>query len=236
MKSKLIAGLAALGSLCMVAQAAMITVNSNDMVNGFMHVWETPANGGGYLWGSSWGAADLNSTFTDASNVTLSPNTIGDPSDYWYTPAGGPGSVGNKIMDASLYAEDTGTLNGQTVTFTADVLSDTLTLLNNPGNVDGGGNGWTAIAFIKDFAPDYSSVVETNIVINPGVFSISMDTINDPTRHIQYGFTVVGPDVWATDVAPYGDIQISAIPEPATIGLLGLAGGAMLFIRRMRTF
>ena len=232
---KLLAALAVAGLMGASAQADVtVTVDSSTMTLGWMHVYDTPQNGGGYQWGSGWGTADLNSTFPSATDVTLSPNTIGDPDPYWYTPAGGPGSVGNKIMDASLYAEDTGTLNGETVVFTADVLSDTLTLLNNPSNYDANTNGWTAIAWIKDFAPDYSVAIETNVVITPGVFSLSMDTINDPTRHVQYGFTVVGPNVWSTDVAPYGDIQIAAIPEPATMGLVGIFGAGILWFRRRR--
>jgi hypothetical protein len=56
-----------------------------------------------------------------------------------------------------------------------------------------------------------------------GVFDITMVTIADPTRHVQWGFETIGPDVWITDVGAYGSIQI--IPEPTSlvIGLV-LAG------------
>jgi hypothetical protein len=73
------------------------------------------------------------------------------------------------------------------------------------------------VAFIKDFAPDYSSfnVVTTNLLASaPGVFSISMATVADPARHVQYGFLTVGPDVWVTDVAPYGNVQIAPVGPP----------------------
>jgi len=53
------------------------------------------------------------------------------------------------------------------------------------------------------------------------VFNLSLPTINDPARHVQYGFEVIGSDVWATDVAPYGNVQVTAVPEPATAALLG---------------
>ena len=65
------------------------------------------------------------------------------------------------------------------------------------------------------------------IPLDPGVFSISLETISDSSRHEQYGFTTVGPDVWITDAAPLGSVQIAQIPEPrglalALAGVLGL--------------
>ena len=44
---------------------------------------------------------DLKATFAGPV-LSLKANTIGDPNPYWYTPSGGPGSTGNKIMDASF--------------------------------------------------------------------------------------------------------------------------------------
>ncbi|MCU0772658.1 MAG: PEP-CTERM sorting domain-containing protein [Verrucomicrobia bacterium] len=202
---------------------------------GYMNVFALPSVGnyppslGGYEFGSGWGTGDLVAYFTGPV-LTLAPNTINDPNEYWYTPSGGPGSVGNKIMDASMYVE-VGSLPGQTVTFTGTVLSDTLTLANNPGNVDANGNGWTSVAFIKDFAPDYSSFVTTTVPLAPGNFSISLATINDPARHVQYGFETIGPDVWITDVGPFGNITIT-VPEPSTLALAGLSAAALLIFRR----
>ena len=188
---------------------------------GFMNVFNLPSSGnyppnlGAYQFGSSWGTADLRATFSGPV-LTLSPNTINDTNSYWYTPSGGPTATGNKIMDANMYVE-IGSLPGQTLTFTAKVLSNTLV-----GSVDPNGNGWTSVAFIKDFAPDYSSFVQQTVALTPGVFSISLNTINDPARHVQYGFETIGPDVWATDprLALYGNVQI--VPEPSSLALLGL--------------
>jgi hypothetical protein len=67
-----------------------------------------------------------------------------------------------------------------------------------------------------------------------GVFNISLATINDPNRHIQYGFETIGPDVWITDVASKGLVQITAVPEPSVVALMigGIVCGAMAARRR----
>jgi hypothetical protein len=205
-----------------------VTVDPGASWLGFMNVFETPQHGGAYVFGSGWGTADLVATFSGPV-LTLAPNSIGDPSPFWYSPSGGPGSVGNKSMDANMYVETTGVYTNQTLTFTGNVLSNSLF-----GHVNQLGNGWTSVAFIKDFAPDYSSFVQTTVPLNPGVFSISLLTINNPARHVQYGFETIGPDVWATDVGPYGNIQIGPVPEPATLFLVGVAGFAIAARRPRR--
>ena len=73
------------------ANAANVAVTPNGVTwLGYMNVSEIPQNGGAYLWGSSWGTTDLCANWSGPV-LTLSPNTIGDPNAYWYTPAGGPG-------------------------------------------------------------------------------------------------------------------------------------------------
>ena len=208
------------------SNAASVTVDPTPTWLGYMNVSEIHSHGGAYVFGSGWGTADLNANWSGPV-LTLSPNTIGDPNSFWYTPAGGPGSVGNKIMDASMYVETTGTYVGTTLTFEGKVLANTLV-----GNVDANGNGWTSVAFIKDFAPDFSSFNTVTAPLVNGLFSISMATINDPARHVQYGFETIGPDVWVTDVAPYGSIQITQVPEPGTLALLALGLGVSAYIRR----
>lgn len=230
-KSSLALGVAV--GLCASASALTVGVNPTPGYSGwigYISVFEIPSNGGGYLWGSSWGTADLCATWAGPV-LTLSPNVINDPNPYWYTPSGGPGSVGNKIMDASMYVE-IGSLPGETLTFSGMVLSDSLTLVNNPSNKDANGNGWTSVAFIKDFAADYSSFNMVTVPLTPGAFTISLGTVNDPARHVQFGFETIGPDVWVTDVAPFGNVQVTMVPEPGTATLLGLAGLALVLFRR----
>src|SRR5947207_9342925 len=118
------------------ADAVVIGVEPGAPWQGFMNVFETPQHGGGYVFGSGWGTPDLCAVFSPGV-LTLSPNTIGDPSSFWYTPSGGPGAVGNKTMDANMYVEQTGPLSGQIVTFSGNVLSNTLV-----GHVNQIGNGW----------------------------------------------------------------------------------------------
>jgi hypothetical protein len=194
------------------AAAGALYVDSTKTWVGYMNVYNKPQDGGAFLWGSGWGTADLCAVF-DGFGLNLSPNTIGDPNAYWYTPSGAPGCVGNKTMDASMYIE-LGSLPGRNLTFSGNVLSNSLTQASNTNAI---GNGWTSVAFIKDFAPDYSSLNQVTVPLAPGAFSVNLYTVNDPARHVQYGFETIGPDVWATDVAAFGKILIAnaAVLSPA---------------------
>jgi hypothetical protein len=195
-----------------------LTVDPGASWIGYMNVFELPSNGGAYVFGQPWGTADLRATFSGPV-LTLSPNTITDPNAFWYQGGGMPGAPGNKTMDASFYQETTGVYTGQTVTFTGNVLDNSFT------------SAHSSVAFIKDFAPDYSSSVNTTVLLTPGVFTISLLTINDPARHIQFGFETTGVNVWPTDVAPFGQVDIIAVPEP-TFGVFAIAGLSAWLIRR----
>ena len=185
-----------------------VLVKSTAPWQGYMNVSNLPADGGAYQFGSGWGPGDLNSSFS-GTTLTLSPNTIGDTNEYWYKNTtglatapnfGGPGQAGNKIMDASLYVQTPdGSLSGQTLTFSGNVSANTLT------------SAHTSVAFIKDFAPDYSSFNLISVPLNPGPFSISLALVNDPFRHVQYGFETIGVNVWSTDVAPFGSVKIDLV-------------------------
>ncbi|MBZ0173348.1 MAG: hypothetical protein K8E66_13265 [Phycisphaerales bacterium] len=203
------------------AQAANVGVDDSSAPwLGFVNVFELDNT---FLWGSPWGVPDLVANFDDgAPSVTMSPNTIGDPDPYWYQGGGGPGAPGNKLMEANLYQEETGTMNGETVTFSGFVLSNTFTPAHD------------AKIFIRDFAADYSSVVEVFIDANEGAFSFSLDTIADAGRHVQWGFQVKGVNVWVTDTDPFGNAVFSSIPTPASIALLGLGGVVATRRRRFR--
>ena len=184
------------------AQAITVGVDSNQIWNGYMNVFNLPANGGAYQFGSNWGTADLVAVFNGGS-LTLSPNTIGDPNSYWYTPSGGPGATGNKIMEANFYVQvPDGQVSGQTLTFQGTVTANTFT------------SGHTTKAFIKEFEANYSSSTVSEVVLTPGPFSISLPISSDPAKHVQYGFQTVGACVWVTDVGPFGSVVIQDAPAP----------------------
>jgi hypothetical protein len=189
-----------------------VTVDETVLNLGFMNVFNLPADGGAFQFGQPWGFADLTAVYS-GFDLTLGPNTIGDPNEYWYQcvgsavppDCGGPGAPGNKIMEANAYAQVTGGYAGQTVTFSGEVIAYSMT------------GAHTVIAFIKDFAPDFSSFVDETVVLDTvGPFSISLDTINDAGRHVQWGFQVIGVNVWVTDVAQFGSITIGPDYEIAT--------------------
>ncbi|MES2572270.1 MAG: PEP-CTERM sorting domain-containing protein [Verrucomicrobiota bacterium] len=211
-------GACCLGILLLLGTGAMaditVSIDGSAPWLGYMNVSNLPANGGAFQFGSGWGIPDLTASFAD-SILTLGPNTINDPAPYWYTPAGGPGAAGNKTMDANLYVETTGVFVAENLTFTGVVLENTLV------------SPYTSVAFIKDFAPDYSSFTMVTAPLVEGTFSITLLTSSDPGRHIQYGFETIGPNVWITDVADKGVVRLAPIPEPssavlAMVGILGL--------------
>jgi len=214
------------------AQAQIFkTINSAEMNNGYMNVFQL--DGTSFVFGSGWGIGDLNSTYNSASSVTMSPNTIGDPNAYWYTPSGGVGALGNKIMEGNLYGQQTGTYAGQVVTFAGNVTS--FNLATNAAGIP-----YTLTAFIRDFASDFSSfTTSTANITGTGEFAIALGAINDPSRHVQWGLQIKGPDIWPADSAQLGvagSATIDAVPEPSTYALLalGAAGLGGHLIRRRR--
>jgi hypothetical protein len=203
---------AIIGSASTATADTTVYVDAGKTWNGYMNVFDLPDDGQAYKFGSGWGIADLRASFS-GSELTLSPNTIGDPNEFWYqntsgtaTPpnVGGPGQAGNKFMEANLYVEvNDGSLSDQLVTFTGTVNSYSLTEAHD------------SVAFIKDFAPDYSSFKIQTVGLEQGTFTVSLQTEAGAGRHVQYGFQTTGENVWITDVAPFGSVKIAAIPAVA---------------------
>ena len=193
-----------------ITSGVALTVDSETMTNGYMNVFAPPSAGGGYLFGSGWAVKDLRAQFTGSTSVTLAPCYVADSGTYWYTPSGQPGATGNKIMEANVYGQADGTYAGQSVKFSGTVPSYTL---------QGGTSGWSVKAFIRDFTADYSSYNEQAVPISAtGSFSVRLNAVNDPTRHVQWGLQMKGPDVWITELASKGTVVVSALPTAADGG------------------
>lgn len=223
MTSVKVAAVAALLSAS-AAQAVVVGVDGSSAPwLGFMNVYNLPSAGGAFQFPSGWGVADLRTTFNDpAQQVTMLPNTIGDANPYWYIGGGGPGAAGNKIMEANLYQQRSdGSLSGTTVTFNGFVTSNTLTSAHE------------ARIFIRDFAPDFSSVNEV-IIPAPasGAFSLSLNTLAGAGRNVQWGMQLKGVNVWFTDTAPFGSITYSSVPTPGALAVAGVLGLAATRRRR----
>ena len=191
--------------------AQNVTVDPATLTSGYMNWSPMPGDVSGYGgYGSSgWGLSDLQAKFS-GTTLTLNPNvnTYAPGNNYWVNADGS----GANYMDANIYNESTGTYVGATLTFSFDVLANTLTA------------PYSSIAFIKDFAPDYSSFSEASVALAPGVESISLLTSGNAGDHIQYGFETYGPDTNPTSPAAsdFASIAPATVPEPCTMSLLGL--------------
>jgi hypothetical protein len=208
------------------------TIDSAEINLGYLSVFELPSNGGAFVSGSGSPVAQLNAVYPTSDSVVFSPNTITNTGTNWYNPGtGGVGSLGQKQMSAFLYAQETGIYGGQILQFEGIVSSFNLT-------TNAAGLPYTFSAFIKDFAPDYSSVVETIFPItSTGNFNISQALDPAAGRHVQWGLQMIGPNIWPGDTEQLevaGSVTVEAIPEPSTYALLGLAVAGGLLARRLR--
>lgn len=197
------------GSTALQAQTTL-AVDSTKSWIGYMNVFNLPSAGGGYVFGQGWGTADLRAFFNGTNSLTLTPNTnVFNPTDaFWANPDGS----GNKTMDASFYVQDD-TLAGQTLAFSGTCLSNSLV------------SPYTSVAFIKDFAPDYSfNIPVTANLVAGQPFSINLSTTAG--HHIQYGFETIGPDVSPTNLASQGLVVIAVNNADPTLS--SVAGQALV--------
>jgi hypothetical protein len=201
--------------------AQTVTVDPTTLTLGYMNWSPMAGDAAGYggSGSSAWGLSALQANFSGTA-LTLQPNVntydgIGD--NYWVNADGS----GANLMDANIYNETTGTYVGTTLTFTADVISDTLA------------TPYSSYIFIKDFASDYSSFTSTEVPLTLGVNTISLVTSSNPLDHIQYGFETYGPDTNPASLAALESAVIDPVPEPASFALLAL-GLPLLLIRRRK--
>ena len=140
-----------------------VTVDPGALTLGYMNWSPMPGDASGYggTGGGVWGLADLQANFS-GSILTLQPNTntYVPGNNYWVN---ADGSGANR-MDANIYNETTGSYVGTTLTFNYTVTANTLS------------SPYSSQAFIKDFAPDYSSFTAATAPLTVGAGSISLLT------------------------------------------------------------
>ena len=178
--------------------------NAGDNWIGYMNVFNLPSDGGGYQFGSSWGVADLKSTADSASNtLTLQPNfnTYADnPSDAFWVDS--INQVGNKQMEANTFVESDSAFNGQDLSFSGDVLSNTLD------------TNYAAKFFIKALDPnngylDVFAGAKTYDLPVSGSFTVSALAAELPAGLlVQYGFTIIGRNGNPANEAALGSVVV----------------------------
>src|SRR6056297_2768 len=196
---------AALGNVVIVAgdggqgpDEEVVEVDPSATFTGFANVFETPANGGGFVFGSPWGVPDIKSVIDSVANtVILFPNfnTYGDNPDdpFWVDQSTG---LGNKVFEGNTFVEDA-SLAGKTVTFEGEVESYTLS------------PDYETRVYIKVFNSDFSELKEVSEPLTEaGPFSITFDNPEAQDAVVQYGFSVTGLNANPADEAALGNVVI----------------------------
>ncbi len=183
-----------------------ISANPTDNWIAYMNVFDLPAAGGGYQFGSPWALADVKSTLDFASGtIILQPNFNtyqANPTDpFWVDQTT---LEGNKQMEALTFVEPGAIFNGSNLTFSGNVVSSTLA------------SGYTAQFFIKalDPANGYAdALVGAKVFDLPasGFFTVNATGAELSTGLIiQYGFVISGPNANPADEAALGSVTIGA--------------------------
>ena len=208
-----------------------VMVSATDNWVAYVNVFDLPANGGGYLWGSSWEVSEVKTTLDVTENtVTLQPNFglyAADPTDaYWVDQST---MDGNKFLEASTFVEPGPSFNGNDLTFHGDILSNTLDLTQ-----------YEALFFIKalDSLNGYQDAFggsQTYTMPSSGSFTVSVAAADIPSGLIvQYGFSVRGINADPMDENSLGsvvlgmdltgvnestEVQVGLYPNPASNNL-----------------
>ncbi|HEV2456174.1 MAG TPA: immunoglobulin domain-containing protein, partial [Verrucomicrobiae bacterium] len=202
-----------------VANAQTVTFSSANLTDAYMS-WAptayTVANypGDGGSGAGTWSLAALPAVFS-TNILTIGPNvnTYAAGNTYWVNPNG----TGANQMDGAVYNETAGTYVSATVTFTFNVLSNTLA------------SGYSADAFIKDFGPGYAYNGEQTVNLTPGVDSVTYPLTGASSGEIvQFGFEVIGPNANPATVASLGSVVIAPVQlsiSPSALTSLAVVAG-----------
>ena len=185
-----------IGGLGLSEAQVTVEFDANATFVGFANVFETPANGGGFVFGQPWGVPDIKTVIdTGAGTATLQPNfNTWDPNDAFWVVNG----MANKVFEGNTYVEDNG-LIGQVVTFEGNCNSFTID------------NGYAVKAFIKVFNNDFSVVKEVNTTLTAGEnFSVTYSDVEGTDVHFQYGFAVTGLIADPVTEPNLGSVVVSA--------------------------
>lgn len=184
-------------SFAMKAQNTVV-VDASATILGYANVFETPANGGAFVFGDNWGVPDLKTVVNAGDNtITLQPNfnTYGDGSDpFWVDQTTGEG---NKLFEANTFVEDT-SLAGEPLTFNGGVQSFTLDA------------AYDIVAFIKVFNADFSVLKEETAALVAGQnFSVVFTDVAPEDVTVQYGFKVTGINANPADEGALGSVVVT---------------------------
>lgn len=177
-----------------------VEVDANAEFLGYANVFETPANGGAFVFGDSWGVPDLK-TVVDAGGgtITLQPNfnTYGDnPTDPFWVDQNT--LEGNKTFEGNTFLEDN-SLAGSELTFNGYCMSNTIDA------------GYAVTAFIKVFNADFSVLkIETADLVAGQNFSINYTNVEGADTVVQYGFSVTGINANPVDESALGSVVVTA--------------------------
>jgi len=241
MKTKLLTAVAVVGSLCLGASADFTPFSGSI---GYMTAWELNGTGdgpGAWQFADFWGVPDLKTLTSDDLTFELFPNISGyvnsltganiDRSFWTDSSDGGvtAGPNGNKWLAASTFRE---------LTLGAGETVASLDFSVSAFNLD---SSYTLTAYIQTLDPlaGYGvSAIDSAVIsgmVGTTTLSIGSVVPLEEGHILQIGYQMAGinanqTDDWGSATATLENVSV--VPEPATLGLLGIFGGAMLFFRR----
>lgn len=202
---------------------------------GYMNVFNNDSGAqGGFVFGQGWGVADLKTTIVTSNpgtlvgdQLTLQPNfnTYADnPGDPFWRDNAGAGPDGNKWMEANVFVE---TSSIAEPTFTLQGVVDNYTL----------DSAYQAQAFIKVLDPSqgFATVLNDTIALPAsGSFTVNSDLSSYQGLLLQTGFVVSGLNANPDNETTLGNVKVTLVPEPSSVGLLGIGGLLAVMGRRRK--